>query len=72
MAAAVRWALLPRLIAYVMGSRPSCTWLQGWRAGVEGFSPTHTFVIVAAEALNAVWMTSLVVVAWRMPKSTQV
>ena len=71
-AAAVRRALLPRPIAYVMGLAALMYVAQGWRAGVEGFSPTHTFAIVAAEALNAVWMTSLVVVAWRMPKSTQV
>jgi hypothetical protein len=42
--------------------------LQGWFAGVEGFSPTHTLGIVAAEVLNAVWMTWLLVVAWRAPK----
>jgi hypothetical protein len=33
---------------------------------MEGFSPTHTFAIVATEVLNAVWMTWLLAVAWRI------
>jgi hypothetical protein len=67
--AVVRRALLPRPITYVMGLAGLTYLLQGWLAGVEGFSPTHTVAIVAAEVLNAVWMTWLLVVAWRMPKS---
>jgi len=67
-AVVVRTAQLPRSIAYVMGL-PGFTYLaQGWFAGVEGFSPTHTLGIVAAEVLNAVWMTWLLVVAWRAPE----
>jgi len=65
----VRRALLTRPIAYVMGLAGLTYLLQGWFAGVEGFSPTHTLGIVAAEVLNAVWMTSLLVVASRMPQS---
>jgi hypothetical protein len=34
--------------------------------GVEGFSRTETIAIVAAFVLDLVWMTWLVVVAWRM------
>jgi hypothetical protein len=68
-AAAVRRARLPRPIAYVMGLAALTYVVQGWFAGVEGFSPTHTFAIVTAEGLNAVWMTWLLVVAWRMPQS---
>ena len=67
--AVVRGALLPRPIAYVMGLAALMYLVQGWLASVEGFSPTHTFALVAAEVLNAVWMTWLLVVAWRMPKS---
>lgn len=67
-AAVVRRALLPRPIVYVMGLAGLTYLLQGWFAGVEGFSPTHTLGIVAAEALNALWMTWLLVVAWRTPQ----
>jgi hypothetical protein len=68
-AAAVRRARLPVPIAFVMGLAALTYVAQGWFAGAEGFSPAHTFGIVAAELLNAVWMTWLLVVAWRMPKS---
>jgi hypothetical protein len=66
-AAVVQTAPLPRAIAYVMGLAALMYLMQGWLAGVEGFSPTHTFAIVAAEILNAVWMTWLLVAAYRMP-----
>jgi hypothetical protein len=63
----VRRALLSLPITCVM-SLAAITYLaQGWLAGVEGFSPTHTLAIVSAEVLNAMWMTWLLVVAWRMP-----
>jgi hypothetical protein len=68
-AAVVGRALVLRPIAYLMGLAALTYLVQGWLAGVEGFSPTHTVAIVAAEVLNAVWMTWLLVVAWRMPKS---
>jgi hypothetical protein len=43
--------------------------VQGWLAGSEGFSETHTIAIVLAEVLNVAWMIWLVVVAWRMKGS---
>lgn len=43
--------------------------VQGWLAGSEGFSPTHTFAIVLAEVLNLGWMIWLLVVARRMSDS---
>jgi hypothetical protein len=43
--------------------------VQDWAAGTEGFSQTHTIVIVLAEALTVAWMVWLVVVAQRMPDS---
>jgi hypothetical protein len=36
-------------------------------AATDGFSPTHTIAIILAEVLNAVWMTWLLVIAWRLP-----
>jgi hypothetical protein len=67
-AVVVRRALLPGSIAYVMGLAGFTYLAQGSFAGVEGFSPTHTLGIVAAEVLNAVWMTWLLVGGWRAPK----
>lgn len=43
--------------------------VQGWVAGVEGFSQTHTIAIVLAEVLNLAWMIWLVVLASRMQGS---
>ena len=67
--AVVRKALLPRPITYVMGVAALTYLWQGWLAGVEGFSPTHTFALVSAEISNAVWMTWLMVAAWRKSES---
>ena len=39
--------------------------VQGWVVGSEGFSNTESLAIVAAYALNLVWMTWLAVAAWR-------
>ena len=71
-AAVVRTALISRPIPYLMGVSGLTFLLQGWLAGVEGFSQTHTLAIVVAEVLNAVWMTWLLVVAWRMPHRERV
>jgi hypothetical protein len=68
-AALVRTAPIPRPIAYVMGLSGVTYLAQGWLAGAEGFSEAHTLAIVLAEILNAVWMTWLLVVAWRMRHS---
>jgi hypothetical protein len=69
-AVAVVWtAWVPRPIAYLMGLSGVTYLVQGWLAGSEGFTPTHTFAIVLAEVLNPAWMIWLVVVAWRMPDS---
>jgi hypothetical protein len=68
-AAVVRTALISRSIACFMGVSGLAFLVQGWLAGAEGFSRTHTVAIVVAELLNAVWMTWLLVLAWRMPHS---
>jgi hypothetical protein len=68
-AAVVRTAWVPRPIAYLMGLSGITYLVQGWVAGSEGFSRTHTIAIVLAELLNVAWMIWLVVVAWRMPHS---
>ena len=68
-AAVVRTVLIPRPMAYLIGLSGFTYLVQGWLAGAEGFSQTHTIAIVLAEVLNAAWMTWLVVVAWRTPES---
>jgi hypothetical protein len=68
-AAIMQTTRIPRPIAYLMALAGLTYLVQGWLAGAEGFSPTHTLAIVLAEVLNAVWMTWLLVVAWRMPVS---
>jgi hypothetical protein len=62
--AGTAWA--PRPIAYLMGLSGLTYLAQGWTAGAEGFSQSHTTAIVVAEVLNAAWMAWLLVVAWRM------
>jgi hypothetical protein len=57
---------VPRPISYLMALSGVVYFAQGWIAGVEGFSHPHTIAIILAEVLNAVWMTWLLVTAWRM------
>jgi hypothetical protein len=68
-AAVVRTAWVLRPIAYLMGLSGLTYLVQGWLAGSEGFSKTHTMAIVLAEVLNLAWMIWQVVVAWRMQDS---
>lgn len=63
----VRSASLSRaVVALMMFSSITYFW-QGWLAGSRGFSEAHTTGIVLTEILNAIWMTWLLVIAWRMP-----
>jgi hypothetical protein len=64
-AAIVRTASVPRPIAYLMGLSGLTYLVQGWVVGAEGFSRTHTILILAAWVLSLAWMIWLVVVAWR-------
>jgi hypothetical protein len=68
-AAMVRTAGVPRPIAYLMGLSGVAYLVQGWVAGSEGFSGTHTTLILVAWALSLAWMIWLVVVGWRMRDS---
>jgi hypothetical protein len=60
---------VPRPIAYLMGPSGLTYLVQGWVVGSEGFSGTHTILILVAWALTVAWMIWLVVVAWRMRDS---
>jgi hypothetical protein len=57
---------VPRPIAYLVGLSGLAYLVQGWVVGSEGFSGTHTILILVAWALTLAWMIWLVVVAWRM------
>ena len=68
-AAVVSTAGFPRWIGHLM-ARSGLTYLvQGWVVGSEGFSGTHTILILLAWILSLAWMTWLCVVAWRMRDS---
>jgi hypothetical protein len=68
-AAVARAAGIPRPIGYLMGLSGLTYLVQGWVVGAEGFSGTHTILILAAWVLSVAWMIWLVVVAWRMRDS---
>jgi hypothetical protein len=70
--AVMRTDRLPRSIACLVGLSGLTYLVQGWVAGAEGFSRTHTIAILLAEGLKVAWMLWLVVVAWRMPDSEPV
>jgi hypothetical protein len=68
-AAVVRTARIARPIAYLMGLSGLAYLVQGWVVGSQGFSGTHTTLILLAWALSIAWMIWLAVVAWRMHDS---
>jgi hypothetical protein len=68
-AAVVRTAGVPRPIAYLMGLSGLTYLVQGWVVGSEGFSGTHTALILLAWVLSLAWMIWLAVVARRMQDS---
>jgi hypothetical protein len=68
-AAAVLRAAVPRAIGYLMGLSGITYLVQGWVVGSEGFSGTHTTLILLAWVLSLAWMIWLVVVARRMQSS---
>lgn len=67
-AAVARSTQVLRPIGYLIGLSGVTYLMQGWLAGTQGFSPAHTFAIIAAEIVNAVWMTWLLVFAAKMPR----
>jgi hypothetical protein len=64
--AVARTAWVARPIAYLVGLSGLTYLAQGWVVGSEGFSGTHTILILLAWALSLAWMIWLAVVAWRM------
>jgi hypothetical protein len=67
--AILRTAGVPRPIPYLMGLSGLTYLVQGWVVGSEGFSGTHTFLILLAWAFSLAWMIWLLVLARRMQDS---
>jgi hypothetical protein len=65
-AAVTRSTRIPRPIASLIALSGLAYLMQGWLAGAQGFSPAHTFAIIAAEIVNVAWMTWLLMFAGRM------
>jgi hypothetical protein len=65
-AAVARTASLSRPIAYLMGLSSLTYLVQGWVIGAEGFSGTHSTLILVAYVFSFAWMTWLLIVAWRL------
>src|SRR4029450_13501203 len=68
-AAVVGTVGLSRPIAYLMGLSGLTYLVQGAVIGAEGFSATHSTLILVAYAFSLAWMIWLVLVAWRMQAS---
>jgi hypothetical protein len=66
-AALARAPRIPRPIAPLIGLAGLSYLVQGWVVGTEGFSAVESIAIVAGYAVDLVWMTWLVVAAWRQP-----
>ena len=64
-AAAVLTVGFSRGVACLMGLSGLAYLAQGWVVGSEGFSGTHTTLILVAWGLSLGWMIWLVIVAWR-------
>lgn len=65
-AAVLQSRRVPRPIAYLMGLSSLAYLVQGSVVGAEGFSATHTVLILVAWVLSVAWMIWLAVIAWRM------
>jgi hypothetical protein len=65
--AATRTSWAPRPLGYLIGLSGLVYLVQGWVAGVEGFSQTQSMAIVLAWVLSLLWMIWLAVVARRQP-----
>lgn len=65
-AAAVRAVGVPRGVAYLMGLSGIAYLVQGWVVGSEGFSATHSTLILVAWTLSLAWMIWLLFAVRRL------
>jgi hypothetical protein len=64
-AGVVTTARVPKPVAWLMCLSGAVYLVQGWVLGAQGFSSTHTILILLAWALSLAWMVWLVVVTRR-------
>lgn len=64
-AAAFKTSAVSRAVPTLMGASGLACLAQGWVAGAEGFTATHSMLIVATWAFSLAWMTWLVIVSRR-------
>jgi hypothetical protein len=62
----IRARTVPQPLGYLVSLSGLAYMVQGWVVGSEGFSGTHTTLILVAWALTLAWMIWLAVVAWRL------
>lgn len=63
-------AVLPKAVGYLMALSGLTYIIQSWVLGVEGFSDTNTFAILAGYVLILAWTVWIALVAWR-PKERE-
>ena len=61
MAIAERSVAIPRAVSLLVGLSGFAYLAKGWVAGTDGFTGTHSALIVASWVLNVIWATSLAV-----------
>ncbi len=69
--AVARTAWVPRPAGLLMGLSGLTYLVQGWVAGTEGFSETHTIAIMLAWILDVAWMVWLIVAACRQDSESR-
>jgi hypothetical protein len=68
-AAILRSRAVSQPIAYLVGFSGLAYLAQGWVVGADGFSGSHTILILMAWVLSLVWMIWLVVIARRLEEA---
>jgi hypothetical protein len=66
---AARTLPVPRALAYLIALSGISFLVQGWLAGMEGFSHAQSLAIITAFILDVIWMTWLLMIVRRLPDS---
>jgi hypothetical protein len=69
-AAALAGIAFPRAIPYLIGLSGVAYLAQGWVAGSQGFTATHSVLIILSWAFNLAWMIWLTVTTWKTLQTT--
>jgi hypothetical protein len=72
LATTIVWtARIPRPVGYLMGVSGLSFIAVGWVIGAEGFAPVGVVPSDAGQTFLLAWIVWLLIVAWRMKRSTQ-